>query len=722
MTHLHILHVDPDSTLSAHIPSATLQNEVDIEVITEQRAADAIQRLQTLDEQIDCIVSEYELPETDGLEFLERVRAEYAELPFILFTGSGSESVASEAISAGATDYVQKTAGEKQATLLLNRITNVVEQYHSRRDRDRVYQALETATEGIGILAEDNRYLYVNDAYADLYGYEQDDLIGTHWEELYPDDEAQRFHDEILPELERAGTWAGRSHGQRVTGERFPEELSLTQLDTGGHVCVVRDISQRLQRERQFETLASNLQGLVFRAENNPEWALEHVMGNVEDFIGYSATELESHEISWREIIHPDDRETVWDSVQTALEDGDKYEITYRLRDREGTTKWVIERGRGVTNSDGSIEYLEGLITDITERKRREQELEWKTKAMDEAPMGIIISNPSQDEMPITYVNNHFCEVTGYDEDDAIGRNPRFLQGPLTADDPVEKVRDAIESRTTVETDILNYRSDGTPFWNHMQIAPITDSGGDLAYFVGFQNDVTDRVESERRIEVLHRILLHNIRNELNILLGHLTELKEQQDVDPDTISGVKQPATNLLASSEKARQIEALLTSTSFEPEPVSLSTVFDRVLNQLSVSAEDVDLQLEGLSDRTVVAQEQIAAAFRELLQNAVKHSSKADQTATVTAEQESVVFSEKGIERDAIKVHVEDSNPLISELDRTRLLGDKESPVHHGSGLGLWLVNWLVTMSGGLVSYTERESGGNRVTVVLLQSGEE
>ncbi len=120
MTQLHILHVDPDSALSAHISSITLQNEVEINVITEQRAADGLQRLQTLDGQIDCIVSEYDLPETDGLEFLERVRAEYAELPFILFTGSGSESVASEAISAGATDYVQKTAGEKQATLLLN--------------------------------------------------------------------------------------------------------------------------------------------------------------------------------------------------------------------------------------------------------------------------------------------------------------------------------------------------------------------------------------------------------------------------------------------------------------------------------------------------------------------------------------------------------------------------------------------------------------------------
>ncbi|THE63244.1 PAS domain S-box protein [Salinadaptatus halalkaliphilus] len=616
MTSLHILHVDHRSRFADYLSRSGQDHRDEITITTVRRAAAGLQQLRTRRDEIDCLVSEYDLPDRDGLEFLDMVREEWSELPFILFTDEGSESVASEAISAGATDYVQKTGSLQQYDLLINRIRNCVARFRSRRERERVYQALETATEGIGLLDDDGQYVYLNDAYAELYGYERAQLVGTHWRELYPEAERHRFHDEILPELTRSGSWTGRSRGKRITGETFPEALSLTQLRTGGHVCVVRDVSERLQRERQFETLASNLQGMVYRCENDPAWPMQHVLGNVEDFLGYSTAQLESQDISWREIIHPLDRDDVWNAVQDALDEQTTYEITYRVTDRNGDTKWVIERGRGITSADGTVDHLEGLITDITARKKRERELEWKTKAMDEAPMGIAISDPSRDGNPLVYVNEHFCELTGYREDDALGRNCRFLQGPLTSSEPVQEMRDAIDETTAVETDILNYRADGTPFWNHVQITPIFDTNGELEYFVGFQHDITSRVEHKRRIEVLHRILLHDIRNELNILLGQLPSLAEQSDVDTDTIAAIRDPATNLLHSSDKARQIESVFDSASFEPLEDELSAFIDRALSQIP-AAEDAAIRIDLQSDPTVVAPEQVSVAFRELIE---------------------------------------------------------------------------------------------------------
>jgi DNA-binding NtrC family response regulator len=106
----------------------------------------------------DCVVSDYEMPGMTGLEFLREVREEYHDLPFILFTGRGSEEVASDAISMGVTDYLQK-GGTEQYELLANRITNAVDRYVIERERRPWKRAVETANEGIAILDADGGFV-----------------------------------------------------------------------------------------------------------------------------------------------------------------------------------------------------------------------------------------------------------------------------------------------------------------------------------------------------------------------------------------------------------------------------------------------------------------------------------------------------------------------------------------------------------------------------------
>ncbi|MFD1633309.1 response regulator [Haloplanus ruber] len=127
---IRVLHVDDDSDFLS-LASTFLERESErLDVETAMGAAQGLERLAATE--IDCVVSDYDMPGRDGVEFLETVRERHGDLPFILFTGKGSEEVASEAISAGVTDYVRKRAGADGYTILANRIENAVEASRAR--------------------------------------------------------------------------------------------------------------------------------------------------------------------------------------------------------------------------------------------------------------------------------------------------------------------------------------------------------------------------------------------------------------------------------------------------------------------------------------------------------------------------------------------------------------------------------------------------------------
>jgi PAS domain S-box-containing protein len=126
---------------------------------------------------------------------------------------------------------------------------------------------------------------------------------------------------------------------------------------------------------------------------------------------------------------------------------------------------------------------------------------------MDEAPIGISISDPSRGDNPLIYVNDGFERLTGYDASAAVGRNCRFLQGEDTDPETVADLREAIDAREAATVELRNYRRDGTAFWNRVTVAPVTDGGGEVTHFVGFQRDVTDRKRDRQKLERAKHLL-----------------------------------------------------------------------------------------------------------------------------------------------------------------------------------------------------------------------
>lgn len=177
-------------------------------------------------------------------------------------------------------------------------------------------------------------------------------------------------------------------HARHSDGTVFWIEVSLRKARIHGDdrlLAVARDISKRRQAEDELReserarlAMLANLPGMGYRCANDREWSIEFVSDGCKELTGYRPEQLlGNRDVSYSELIHPDDREVVWNGVQEGLERGDEsYRLYYRIIDASGQEKWVWERGRGVYDSDGNLLALEGLIIDISDRRRAEEALQ----------------------------------------------------------------------------------------------------------------------------------------------------------------------------------------------------------------------------------------------------------------------------------------------------------------------------------------------------------
>jgi len=120
---------------------------------------------------------------------------------------------------------------------------------------------------------------------------------------------------------------------------------------------------------------------------------------------------------------------------------------------------------------------------------------------------GVTISDAETDDNPIIYANAGFERLTGYSIEEVLGRNCRFLQGPHTDRDTLEKLRSAIRQKHACTVQLLNYRKDGTSFWNRITITPIRDASGNVTHFIGVQSDVTEQKLTEQALQMANRKL-----------------------------------------------------------------------------------------------------------------------------------------------------------------------------------------------------------------------
>ncbi|ELZ42840.1 histidine kinase [Halorubrum saccharovorum DSM 1137] len=389
------------------------------------------------------------------------------------------------------------------------------------------------------------------------------------------------------------------------------------------------------------------------------------------------------------------DRETTqeaWDHVDDVIE----LPVRKRaLRTRIGN---LVERRRTTLRLADREQRLAAAVEEIRQKER----------AMDEAPVGIALAEPGTGNNPLTYVNEEFERLTGYGPE-VLGKDCRLLQGEDTDPATTAAIREAIDDERPVSVDILNYRANGKKFWNQLTVAPIHDETGDVIRFVGFQTDITDRKIRERRLEVMSRVLNHNLRNKMNLIEGYTELLRSDPDEEQrrKSLDVISETTDDLMRIAEAVRKIDHTLSKTDPGETAVELRDRLSELLSQMTDQYPNATFHLSlPDGDSLGVSVLGLQTAIEEGVENAVKHNDDPEPTVWIRAER-----GDEGW----IEIEIEDDGPGIPEHE-THVLERGETSLKHADRLGIWLMYWVVSKAGGQFSVESSETGGTLLRMTI------
>ena len=624
---IRVLHVDDRPEYSDILTSYLDGHDEPFDVVTE---TDPVVALQTLsDAEFDCLVSDYEMPKMDGLELLAAVQRRQPELPVILLTAKGNESVASEAIAAGVTDYIPKEDLTDSPEILAKRITNAVE---------------------------------------------------------------------------------------------------------------------RQTYSRQFETLVETLPGVVYRTRDTPEWETDFVGGNCESLTGYPADAIVAGEVTWgSDIIHPDDRASVRDAVDTQLETGDTFELTYRILSADGDKKWVNEHGQRVAIEDGEA-IFEGFITDVTALKKSERQLAQYSDTLEglqrttqqlleattpETAAEIVIDGLESafqfDTAGIWLATDDKLEPVAQTErgQTLIGEPPTyspaeqslswaaFVEGTTRRIESMADQPDRANPETPINSELivplgeyalLNIGStepeafseadaDRVQLWADT----VTEAFARVDQLQQLKTREAELTRQRDRLDQFASVVSHDLRNPINVASGRLKLAAEECDSDQLEI------IDRALSRMEELIDDALLLArqgQTVGETESLVLCDLVAQCWQTVATAEAAIDCQ----TDAVIRADpSRLADVIENLFRNAVEHGTDSVQI-TVGA-------TDTGF-------YIADDGPGIPPDEREQIFETGYSTNTDGTGFGLAIVREIVEAHGWAVTVGESEAGGARFDITGVE----
>ena len=460
------------------------------------------------------------------------------------------------------------------------------------------------------------------------------------------------------------------------------------------------------------------------RVARNDRWA---------EMLGYDSKGVASDSGIWLRLLHPEDRERVLNAIHDHLSGKTEcYEEEYRLRHASGRWVWVLDRGKIIKKDpDGIPVRMAGVNVDVTRRKRMETTLRLLNQAVEQSPVSIMITDLSG---TIEYVNPKFCEVTGYDNSEVIGLNPRILKSGKTSQEVYKDLWESITAGKQWHGILCNRKKSGDLYWENSSICPIVDEKGAITHFVAVKEDITEKIMLEKqliqaqKLESIGRLaggIAHDISNVLSIIIGNIQLIMMELEKD----HSIYQSCSDILEAGRRCRnlirQLMAFARKQTVKPVVLDLNEAIgasEKMLEQLV--GEDIEIKF--VPDPRLWKVKIDPNQLDQILTNLAVNSRDAiPDVGSITIKTKNIVLDENYCKvcgdfepGDYVLIVFEDSGSGMEKdvLDHIFEPFFTTKDAAKGTGLGLSTVYGIVKQNGGFINVWSEPGKGTRFNIYL------
>ncbi len=755
------LYVDDDPSF-LEIGKMFLEHSGMIQITT---AISAKAALETMQEQIfDVIISDYEMPGMNGIEFLKKIREKNAIIPFIIFTGRGREDVAIEALNSGASFYLQKDGNPAALFIeLINMVNRAVQHAHAafelekkneeltslneelaaseeelrrtieqlalqseqiRESEERYRLVMEATSDGIWDWNLKTNEAFFSDWYYRMIGYEPGEFEGNYenWRSLLHPDDVIRAEKEIQESLTRKDKGFDIEFRIRTKNGDYRYihgRGKVVAWDNEGNPCRMVgshiDITDRkrmesalLDSEEKYRLLAEKSRDLIFMLRL-PEWKYEYISPSVLEITGYTQEEFYRNPDLLRRCIAPHSLEYFEKAYKDLLNGIIPETYEFQIITKSGELKWVSQRNSPITDKSGTITALQGIVTDITERKTSEEivcEAMQKYETLfSSVPTGIIVTDENG---AIIEVNQHAARILHVSREELIDKGISRPEWTIFKNDgtivsssqtyPLLELLKQGENIAGIEIGIQNPNGEIAWIMATASLLRLKGYGSVVSFLdIGEQRRISQALTMvNKKLSLLTSITRHDVKNSLTALKGFLYLLAEEIDTESE------KELIGRIGSITGDIERKILFTSTyqnigAESPQWQNISHLVDA----LNADGMKVVNELKGLE---VFADQMLGMVFENLIQNSLMHGEKVSQ----------ILLSKRQEGQDLIILY-EDDGIGIPDSEKENIF---ERGYGKNTGFGLFLIREILSITGLSIRETGKYGEGARFEILVPQ----
>ena len=596
----------------------------------------------------------------------------------------------------------------------------------------------------VDIRDDNGKIIYVNDNFCAMSGYSREELIGNSYTLINSNYHPQSFFEEINKTIYSGQVWNGEICKKSKNGNLYWLRTTIVPFKNGStlkpkqFISIRSDITKEVEANKTIRESNERFE-YVTKATFDAIWEWNLITNDFyrgqgfETLFGYNYKDDISLKMSWDEI-HPDDKERVIASVQEACNGKDNlWRQEFRFLKSNGEYADVVDKAVIVRDENGKAQRIIGAMQDITKTKERAEQMRLLESVVTNSNDMIIITevDPLNEPGPrIIYVNEAFTKITGYTNEEVIGKTPRILQGEKTDKTILHDLRQKMNKWEITEVEVINYKKNGEEFWNNFTVVPIANKQGWFTHWIAIERDITERkkgeFEKEQLIKELTKsntelkqfsyITSHNLRAPLTNLLAILSLLETNKIEDPLTVQLIESLRISTFQLNDTLNELLKVVLikeNTNKQLNWLSLANAMQTV--QLSINAvihnagaivqQDFKDAPEVYFDKSY-----LDSILINLLTNAIKYAHPSRRA--------EIKFSSKKV-LGGIEIVVSDNGIGFNmEKVKDKIFGLYQRFHNHpdSKGFGLYLIHAQITSLGGTISVDSIENEGTTFTIFL------